>query len=137
MRDPATIEQRADAEIPLQQIIADWPVGTDPEIHVAAIGKLFDSGVSILNVLSGQQDQQKVSEFYGEWCCRNLPALRRTLSTDDADRPRSRRHPNSLRRSARRFSSHCRANADAAAQLGVWSSRDGSGAAASMVAIER
>ena len=66
VRDPATIEQRADAEIPLQQIIAEWPVGTDPEIHVAAIGKLFDSGVSIVNIHSGQQDQQKVIEFYSK-----------------------------------------------------------------------
>jgi F420-dependent hydroxymycolic acid dehydrogenase len=64
--DPTSIERQADAEIPLQQIIADWPVGTDPEIHIAAIKKLFDSGVTIVNIHSGQQDQRKVIEFYGK-----------------------------------------------------------------------
>ena len=64
--DPIAIERQADAEIPLQQIIADWPVGTDPEIHVAAIKKLFDSGATIVNIHSGQQDQTKVIEFYGK-----------------------------------------------------------------------
>lgn len=65
--DPAAIERQADAEIPLQQIIADWPVGDDPKIHVAALRKLFDSGVTIVNVHSGQQDQKKVIEFYGNY----------------------------------------------------------------------
>ena len=64
--DPASIERRADAEVPLQQIIADWPVGTDPEIHIAAIKRLFDSGATIVNIHSGQQNQQKVIEFYGK-----------------------------------------------------------------------
>ncbi|HEY3910196.1 MAG TPA: TIGR03557 family F420-dependent LLM class oxidoreductase [Stellaceae bacterium] len=64
--DPAAIERQADAEIPLEKIIADWPVGTDPQIHIAALTKLFDSGATIINVHSGQQDQQKVIEFYGK-----------------------------------------------------------------------
>jgi hypothetical protein len=66
VRDPATMEQRADAEIPPQQVYADQPIGTDPETHVVAIGKLFDSGVSIVNIHSGQQDQHRGIEFYGK-----------------------------------------------------------------------
>ncbi len=62
--DPASIERQADSEIPLQQIIADWPVGADPKIHIAAIKALFDSGVTIVNIHSGQQDQKKVIQFY-------------------------------------------------------------------------
>jgi F420-dependent hydroxymycolic acid dehydrogenase len=76
--DPTSIERQADAEIPLQQIIADWPVGTDPEIHIAAIKKLFDSGVTIVNIHSGQQDQQRVIELYGKSV---LPKLAAATST--------------------------------------------------------
>jgi F420-dependent hydroxymycolic acid dehydrogenase len=76
--DPASIERQADAEIPLQQIVADWPVGTDPEIHVAAIRRLFDSGATIVNIHSGQQDQTQVIEFYGKSV---LPKFARASST--------------------------------------------------------
>jgi TAT-translocated FGD2 family F420-dependent dehydrogenase len=62
--DPAQIEQRADAEVPLDQLISKWPTGTDPATHVKAIRELFDSGVSIVNVHSGQPDQEKVIKFY-------------------------------------------------------------------------
>jgi alkanesulfonate monooxygenase SsuD/methylene tetrahydromethanopterin reductase-like flavin-dependent oxidoreductase (luciferase family) len=62
--DPARIRQRAEAEIPLDQVIKSWAVGTDPQTHIAAIQKLFDSGVTIVNVHSGQPDQKKVIDFY-------------------------------------------------------------------------
>lgn len=39
---------------------------TDPAAHVKAINKLFDSGVSIVNIHSGQPDQRKVLDFYGK-----------------------------------------------------------------------
>jgi F420-dependent hydroxymycolic acid dehydrogenase len=62
--DPAEIQRRAEAEVALDQLAAKWPVSTDPEEHIAAIQKLFDSGVSIVNIHSGQADQAKVIEFY-------------------------------------------------------------------------
>jgi hypothetical protein len=34
-------------------------------VHVTALRKLFDSGVTIVNVHSGQPDQQKIIDFYG------------------------------------------------------------------------
>jgi F420-dependent hydroxymycolic acid dehydrogenase len=71
--DPAAIQQAAEAEIPLPQILDDWPIGTDPAIHTAALEKLFDSGATIVNVHSGQADQKKVIDFYGKSV---LPALR-------------------------------------------------------------
>jgi F420-dependent hydroxymycolic acid dehydrogenase len=63
--DPQTIEEKAGTELPTDKVIADWTVGTDPEVHLAAIGKLFDSGATIVNIHSGQADQHKVIDFYG------------------------------------------------------------------------
>jgi TAT-translocated FGD2 family F420-dependent dehydrogenase len=62
--DPGAIEQRAAEELPLEKVFADWAVGTDPEIHIAALQKLFNSGATIVNVHSGQPDQTKVIDFY-------------------------------------------------------------------------
>lgn len=71
--DPVEIERQAQADLPLPKVYADWTVSTDPAAHVAAIRKLFDSGVSIVNVHSGQPDQQRVLDFYGKEV---LPRLR-------------------------------------------------------------
>jgi TAT-translocated FGD2 family F420-dependent dehydrogenase len=60
------IERRAQSELPLSKVYGDWTVSRDPTAHIEAINKLFDSGVSIVNVHSGQPDQQKVIEFYGK-----------------------------------------------------------------------
>lgn len=62
--DPNKIQQKAQAEVPLEQIVKQWPVGTDPAVHTNRIRELFDSGVSIVNVHSGQPDQERVIEFY-------------------------------------------------------------------------
>jgi F420-dependent hydroxymycolic acid dehydrogenase len=62
--DPAEIQQLAEQELPLDKVFGDWPVGDDPAVHIAAIDKLFDSGVTIVNIHSGQADQQKVVDFY-------------------------------------------------------------------------
>ena len=45
----------------------------DPEVHIAAIKALFDSGVSIVNIHSGQADQAKVIDFYAS---KVLPTFR-------------------------------------------------------------
>jgi TAT-translocated FGD2 family F420-dependent dehydrogenase len=63
--DPAQIEHRAQAELPLPKVFGDWTVSSNPDAHVQTIKKLFDSGVTIVNIHSGQPDQQKVIEFYG------------------------------------------------------------------------
>lgn len=63
--DPATIERRATAEVPLADVYADWSIGTTAAPHVDAIESLFDSGATIVNVHSGQSDQQRVIDFYG------------------------------------------------------------------------
>jgi F420-dependent hydroxymycolic acid dehydrogenase len=40
-------------------------VSTDPQVHIKKVNELFESGVSIVNIHSGQADQKKVIEFYG------------------------------------------------------------------------
>ena len=73
VRDPAEIQRRAESEVQLDELIKQWPASTDPEDHVAAIRDLFDSGVSIVNIHSGQADQAKVIDFYGSQV---LPAFK-------------------------------------------------------------
>jgi hypothetical protein len=76
LRDPATIEQRAKAEVPLENVYADWAVGTDPEVHVKCLANLFDGGATGVHIHSGQPDQKRVIDFYGEKCypgCGRLP----------------------------------------------------------------
>jgi F420-dependent hydroxymycolic acid dehydrogenase len=63
--DPAQIEHRAQTELPLPKVFGDWTVSSSPDAHVQTIRKLFDSGVTIVNIHSGQSDQQRVIEFYG------------------------------------------------------------------------
>jgi TAT-translocated FGD2 family F420-dependent dehydrogenase len=62
--DPAEIQQRANVELPLDEVIADWAVGSDPAVHIAAVQSLFDSGATIVNIHSGQADQRAVIDFY-------------------------------------------------------------------------
>jgi TAT-translocated FGD2 family F420-dependent dehydrogenase len=74
IQDPGQIEQRAQTELPLPQVYGDWTVSSSPDAHVQTIKKLFDGGVTIVNIHSGQPDQQKVIEFYGKEV---LPRLKR------------------------------------------------------------
>jgi F420-dependent hydroxymycolic acid dehydrogenase len=70
---PVEIQQMADRQIPLEQILSEWPVSTDPAVHIDKINELFDSGVTIVNIHSGQPDQRRVIAFYGD---RVLPNFR-------------------------------------------------------------
>ena len=66
VRDPQEIQRRAEAELPLEQVYADWPGSTDPQVHIKAVNELFDSGATIVNIHSGQFDQKQVIEFYSK-----------------------------------------------------------------------
>jgi F420-dependent hydroxymycolic acid dehydrogenase len=66
IRDPQEIQNLAQKEVPLEEVYADWPVSTKPEIHVKAIEELFSSGATIVNIHTGQTDQRRVIEFYGK-----------------------------------------------------------------------
>jgi coenzyme F420-dependent glucose-6-phosphate dehydrogenase len=77
IRDPKTIQKRAEAEIPVQKVTEGWPVSTDPEVHVKVLSELFDSGATGVHIHSGQRDQKRVIDFYGKEV---LPRLRKTLA---------------------------------------------------------
>jgi F420-dependent hydroxymycolic acid dehydrogenase len=47
-------------------VYESWPISTDPAVHLKAINELFDSGVTIVNIHMGRQDQRRVIEFYGK-----------------------------------------------------------------------
>jgi TAT-translocated FGD2 family F420-dependent dehydrogenase len=74
IRDPLIIEQRANAEIPLEKVYADWAIGTDPEVHVKCLSELFKSGATGVHIHSGQPDQKRIIDFYGKEV---LPRLRK------------------------------------------------------------
>ncbi len=77
IRDPKTIQQRAEAEIPIEKVIEGWPVGTDPNVHVKTLSDLFKGGATGVHIHSGQQDQKKVIDFYGKEV---LPRLRKEVA---------------------------------------------------------
>jgi F420-dependent hydroxymycolic acid dehydrogenase len=62
---PLNIQQQADAGTPIDEVVKGWAIGTDPAVHIKKMHELFDSGVTIVNVHSGQPEQAKVIEFYG------------------------------------------------------------------------
>ncbi len=70
---PVEIQRRAEAETPLEEVTKSWAIGTDPGVHIKKMHELFDSGVSVINVHSGQPDQVRVIDFYGTHV---LPAFR-------------------------------------------------------------
>jgi F420-dependent hydroxymycolic acid dehydrogenase len=63
--DPREILRQANADIPLDKVIEDWVIGGDPQVHIDAIQKLADNGVTHIYIHSAQPDQQRVVEFYG------------------------------------------------------------------------
>jgi TAT-translocated FGD2 family F420-dependent dehydrogenase len=73
VRSPEEIQQKADAGTPLDQVTQGWPIGTDPKVHIDAARELFDSGVSVVNVHAGQDDQSRVIEFYAQHVLPKLP----------------------------------------------------------------
>ena len=71
------IQERAEAEIPLEKVTEGWAMGTDPEAHVKVLSDLFDSGATGVHIHSGQHDQRRVIEFYGKEV---LPRLRKAAA---------------------------------------------------------
>lgn len=76
IRDPKTIEDRANAEIPIEKVIEGWPVGNNPEDHVRVISQLYESGATGVHIHAGQSNQRAVIDFYGKEV---LPRLRKTV----------------------------------------------------------
>jgi F420-dependent hydroxymycolic acid dehydrogenase len=81
IRDPKTIQERAETEIPIEKVTEGWPVGTDPDAHVKVLSELFESGATGVHIHSGQHDQKRVIDFYGKEV---LPRLRKIASANAA-----------------------------------------------------
>ncbi len=64
--DPAEIQRRAQAELPLTKVYGDWTVSSDPKAHLQTIQSLLASGVTIVNIHSAQPDQKAVIDFYSK-----------------------------------------------------------------------
>ncbi len=71
--DPREIQRKAEEMFSLEEVYQNWPMGEDAETHVEALQGFLDSGATRLFVHSGQQDQQRVIDFYGSEV---LPQLR-------------------------------------------------------------
>lgn len=72
--DPRDIERRARQEVPIEDVLKKWKIGSDPQVHIGALQKLIDGGVSTIFVHSAQPDQERAIEFYSKEV---LPKLRR------------------------------------------------------------
>ena len=64
--DPVSIQKNAEEQIPLDEVTKEWPIGTDPEVHVNALRELFAKGASTLFIHSPQPDQKAFVEWYGK-----------------------------------------------------------------------
>lgn len=65
IRDPKEIQQRAENELSLEEVMKGWTISTDPEEHVKALQQAFEGGATEVHVHSGQPEQRRVIEFYG------------------------------------------------------------------------
>lgn len=81
VRDPEEIQRLAESELPLDKVYGDWPVSTEPNAHLKAVNELFESGVTIVNIHSGQADQRRVIDFYGKEV---LPKINRSATRSAA-----------------------------------------------------
>ncbi|MCO5995283.1 F420-dependent hydroxymycolic acid dehydrogenase [Actinoallomurus rhizosphaericola] len=71
--NPVTIQRLAEQRWPLEKVYSAWPRGTDPQVHITALQRLLNEGVTPF-IHSGQTDQRHVIDFYGREV---LPHLRR------------------------------------------------------------
>lgn len=62
--DPAEIQRRAQAEQPIEKVIGEWCNGANPQTHIEGIDRLFQSGVTVVNVHAAQNDQKGAIDFY-------------------------------------------------------------------------
>jgi coenzyme F420-dependent glucose-6-phosphate dehydrogenase len=74
IRDPKEIEERANKEVDMQELMKEWTISTDPDEHAKKLSELFQNGATEVHIHSGQQDQRRVIEFYGSEV---LPRLRK------------------------------------------------------------
>ena len=73
--NPATIQEAAEKDIPIEQILDRWAIGTNPGTHISKIRAFHESGATLVNIHSRQSDQRRVVVFYG---AKLIPQVNRT-----------------------------------------------------------
>lgn len=72
--DAAIIQQRAEMELPMDKVTRSWVISSEPKDHIRKIEESWESGATIVNIHSGEPDQQRVIDFYGS---KVIPHVRR------------------------------------------------------------
>jgi alkanesulfonate monooxygenase SsuD/methylene tetrahydromethanopterin reductase-like flavin-dependent oxidoreductase (luciferase family) len=72
--DPVLIQKKAEKEIPLDSVYANWAVGTDAETHIKAIEEAAAKGATHIVITTATPNQKEVIQFYGD---KVLPAIER------------------------------------------------------------
>jgi F420-dependent hydroxymycolic acid dehydrogenase len=78
---PQEIQRRAEAEVSLEQVYEQWTISTDADEHIEKIAELFQGGATIVNIHSGQPDQQSLIDFYG---AKVIPQWRKRFQLDES-----------------------------------------------------
>jgi alkanesulfonate monooxygenase SsuD/methylene tetrahydromethanopterin reductase-like flavin-dependent oxidoreductase (luciferase family) len=63
--DPRKIWRMAQNEVPIDEVLKTMTISEDPQAHIDRLQALIDGGVTHIFVHSGQEDQQRVIDFYG------------------------------------------------------------------------
>jgi TAT-translocated FGD2 family F420-dependent dehydrogenase len=71
--DPRAIMRQAHDEIPLDEVMSDWVMGSNPEPHIEHIRQQIEAGVTHIYIHSGQEDQERVIDFYGREVLPHVP----------------------------------------------------------------
>jgi TAT-translocated FGD2 family F420-dependent dehydrogenase len=69
--DPARIQKLAEQRCTLPQVYRNWPVSTDPAVHLKAVRTLLAMGATPY-IHSGQANQRRVIDFYGRFVLPHL-----------------------------------------------------------------
>lgn len=64
--DPRSIQRKAEAEIPLEEVYKDWPVSLNPEVHLHSLRKMLEMGATTVFVHSPQANQLGFIDWYGK-----------------------------------------------------------------------
>jgi len=62
---PLDVQKRAEQEIPLDDVLKDWVVSTDPKVHLDAIRELADKGATHIVLHVASPNQQDAIDFFG------------------------------------------------------------------------
>ncbi|HEX2912966.1 MAG TPA: TIGR03557 family F420-dependent LLM class oxidoreductase [Chloroflexia bacterium] len=62
--DPVHIREQATQTVKPEEVLKTWVIGKDPQVHIEALNKLIEQGVSTIFVHSAQADQKMVMDFY-------------------------------------------------------------------------